>query len=304
MKQPVKPDAGEPAASRTPAVSEQIRQRLGDMTPSERRIARALLSGPPTIGLESSARLAKRVGVSGPTVSRFANRVGFANYAAFQRALHDDIAARVMSPVEVYRRHVEAPDDALGSAGTALGEAVRSSLHGLSLVDFDQATAYLSDTRRQVMVVGGWFSHLLGGYLAAMLREFRPRVRDVPPVPSERASAIADLGKRDVVVIFDFRRYERDTVEFAQVVHRAGARIVLFTDPWLSPISDIAQAVLPAEVVGPSPFESLTPTLAVVEVLLTAVADALGERGDRRFEHFGGVADRWVRPWPDGDDPR
>ena len=272
------------------------------MTPTERRIARAMLAGPPTIGLESSARLAQHAGVSGPTVSRFAHRVGFENYAAFQRALHDDIAARMMSPVEVYRQHVEqGGDDALRAAGTALGEAVTSSLHGLSPVDFERATAYLADTKRQVMVVGGWFSHLLAGYLAAMLREFRPRVRDVAPVASERAAAIADLARRDVVVVFDFRRYERDTLEIAQIMRDAGGRIVLFTDPWLSPIADIAHAVLPAEVVGPSPFESLTPTVAVVETLLTAVAEALGTGGDQRFERFGAIADRWVRPWPDED---
>ena len=280
-------------------VSEQIRQRLSDMTPSERRVARALLSGPPTIGLESSARLAEHVGVSGPTVSRFVIRLGFTNYAAFQQALRDDIAARVMSPVEVYRHHVErGADHPLGAAGTALSEAVALTLQGLDETDFAKATACLADSRRQVMAVGGWFSHLMAAYLAAMLREFRPRVRQVPPVASERAAAIADVEKNDVVVVFDFRRYERDTLAFAQSMREAGARIVLFTDPWLSPIADFAHAVLPAGVVGPSPFESLTPTLAVVETLLTAVADALGELGDRRFERFGRIADRWVRPWP------
>ncbi len=284
-------------------VSEQIRQHLGEMTPSERRVARALLSGSPTIGLESSARLAQHVGVSGPTVSRFASRLGFSNYAAFQSALRDDIAARMLSPVEVYRQHEHGTDDPLGAAGAALSEAVAVSLQGLSMADFSRATDCLSDSKRQVMTVGGWFSHLLAAYLAAMLREFRPRVRQVPPIASERASAIADVEKNDVLVVFDFRRYERDTLTFARVMRDNGARVVLFTDPWLSPIADFAHAVLPAGVVGPSPFESLTPTLAVLETLLTSVAGALGEVGDRRFERFGGIADRWVRPWPteDGD---
>ena len=39
--------------------AEKIRQRLGELSPSERRVARTLLTGPPTIGLESSARLAQ-----------------------------------------------------------------------------------------------------------------------------------------------------------------------------------------------------------------------------------------------------
>ena len=84
-------------------VAERIRQRVGEMSPSERRIARALLTGPLTIGLQSSGRLAERVGVSGPTVSRFAARLGFDSYAAFQAALREDVTARVMSPAEVFR---------------------------------------------------------------------------------------------------------------------------------------------------------------------------------------------------------
>lgn len=297
-------------------VSEQIRARVSEMSPAERRVARALLAGPPTIGLESSARLAKHAGVSGPTVSRFVARLGFENYAGFQRALHDDIAARVMSPVEVYRQHqaAEQPDGAvsgegagarlLRASGAALGEAVMASLRTLDGAEFDRAVDLLVDTGRQVLTVGGWFSHLLAGYLAAVLREIRPRVRAVPPVASERAAAIADVARRDVVVIFDFRRYESDTLEFAQAVRGAGARIVLFTDPWLSPVAEIADAVLPAQVVGPSPFESLTPTLAVAETLMTSVAATLGRAGRRRFEHFGGIADRWVRAWPvDGASP-
>ena len=138
--------------------------------------------------------------------------------------------------------------------------------------------------------------------LVALLRQFRPRVHQVQPIASERAASVADIGRRDTVAVFDFRRYERDTFEFAKEAKGSRARIVLFTDPWLSPVADLADAVLPAHVVGPAPFESLTPTLALVETLVSAVAQGLGDAGDQRFSHFGGIADHWVRPWPSYDD--
>ncbi|HEY7042137.1 MAG TPA: MurR/RpiR family transcriptional regulator, partial [Nocardioidaceae bacterium] len=262
--------------------------------------------GPLTIGLESSGQLAQRVGVSGPTVSRFVSRLGFDNYGAFQRALREDLQARVKSPIEVYRTHVDPKVDRdatspLEAAGDVLAEAVVATLRQVGPTDFQDATTYLTDSRRQVLAAGGWFSHLLAGYLTALLRQFRPRVHLVQPVASERAAALADLETRDIVAVFDFRRYERDTFEFAKEAKHSGARIVLFTDPWLSPVADLADAVLPAHVVGPSPFESLTPTLALVETLVTAVAQGMGELGDRRFSHFGGIADHWVRPWPTHD---
>lgn len=301
-------DALQPQEPSTPnppelSVSEKIRQRLGELSRSERRVARSLLTGPPTIGLESAGRLAAHAGVSGPTVSRFIAELGFDNYAAFQRALHEEITARMMPPVEVYRKHQtgQRPSDLLGTSARTAGEAVTASVAGLDPAEFRRAVTLLADGG-QVLATGGWFSQLLAGYLTSVLRELRPGVRLVPPSASDRAGAIADIAKRDVVAAFDFRRYERDTLEIARAAKAAGARIVLFTDPWLSPVADIADAVLTAHVSGPSPFESLTPALAVVETLIGAVVDELGEPGRARFEMFDQIAERWVRPRQTGED--
>ena len=282
-------------------IAERIRRKLGSLSPSERRVARVLLSGAPTAGLESSAKLADHAGVSGPTVSRFVTqRLGFQSYSEFQQALRDEIAARVVSPVEVYRRQrVEAAEpDFVGRSGAALADSVLASLQDLDATEFGSATALLADTQHHVLAVGGAFSQLVAGYLVGVLREIRPGVRLVPPIAAERAAALADIGKRDVLCAFDFRRYERDTQVFAGAAKDAGARIVLFTDPWLSPIADIADAILLSQEAGPSPFPSLAPTVAVTETLITAVAGALGEAGRAHFERFGGIADRWIRFWP------
>ena len=296
---------GQPAAGADEwRIAERIRRKLGSLSPSERRVARVLLSGAPTAGLESSAKLADQAGVSGPTVSRFVTqRLGFQNYGDFQRALRDEIAARVVSPVEVYRRQrAEAAEpDVAGHGAAALADSVLASLQGLDANEFANATALLANTHHHVLAVGGAFSQLVAGYLVGVLREIRPGVRLVPPIAAERAAALADIGKRDVLCAFDFRRYESDTQVFAAAAKDAGARIVLFTDPWLSPIADIADAILPAQEAGPSPFPSLAPTVAVTETLITSVAGALGEVGRAHFERFGGIADRWIRFWPQGE---
>ena len=282
-------------------VSERIRQRLGSLSPAERKIARLLLSGPPTIGLESSAKLAQRAGVSGPTISRFVTgQLGFDSYAAFQAALHEEISARMTSPVETYRGYwgEQQPNDLLLSTGAALGQAVTATVQSLDSDEFARAVALLRDGRHQVVAVGGWFSNLAAAYLVSLLREIRPNVRFVEPSASARAAAVVDVARRDTVAVFDFRRYEQDTAAFAETAHRAGAGIVLFTDPWLSPVADIADALLPVQVSRTSPFENLTPTVAVVEILVAAIADDLGDDARERFERFGRVVDRWIRPWP------
>ncbi|HEX3929358.1 MAG TPA: MurR/RpiR family transcriptional regulator [Nocardioides sp.] len=288
-------------------VTERVRRSLGQLSKSERKVARALLSGPPTTGLESVSQLAARADVSGPTVSRFVTRLGFDNYAAFRQALRDDLSARVLSPVEVYRSHDLASSDRtpLGLAADALAQAVTGTLAQLSPPDFERAAALLAAERHRVLVTGGWTSHLLAAMLTSLVRPFRSGVHHVPSLAAERAAALADLRRGDVVVVFDFRRYELDTFEFARLARDRGGHLVLVTDPWLSPIADLADAVLPAQVDGPSPFESLTPTVAVVETLATDVARRLGAAGNARLDRYGSIADQWVRPFggsgPDGD---
>lgn len=283
-------------------VSERVRRSLGDLSKAERRVARALLSGPPTIGLESVSNLATLAEVSGPTVSRFVARLGFDNYAAFQQALREDLSARVLSPVEVYRSHLGTSDHTpLGMAGATLGDAVTETLAQLSPADFERAATLVADIGHRVLVTGGWTSHLLAAMLTSLVRPFRSHVLHVPSLAAERAAALADLARGDTVVLFDFRRYELDTFEFARLARDRGARLVLLTDPWLSPIADLADAVLPAQVDGPSPFESLTPTVALVETLATDVARRLGDAGTARLDRYGSIADQWVRPY--GADP-
>ena len=294
-------------ASRSTAplgVTERVRRSLGELSKAERKVARALLSGPPTTGLESVSELASRAEVSGPTVSRFVARLGYDNYAAFQRALRDDLSARVLSPVEVYRSHLADTDGTpLAIAGSALGDAVTGTLAQLSPPDFERAAALLADERHRVLVTGGWNSHLLAAMLTSLLRPFRHGVLHVQSLAAERAAALADLGRRDTVVLFDYRRYEADTFEFARLAHDRGGRLVLLTDPWLSPIADLADAVLPAQVDGPSPFEILTPTVALVETLATDVARRLGASGTERLDQYGSIADQWVRPYGAPHDP-
>ncbi len=279
-------------------VSERVRRSLGELSKAERKVARTLLSGPPTIGLQSVSQLAALAEVSGPTVSRFVSRLGFDNYAAFQQALREDLSARVLSPVEVYRSHLEASGHTpLSLAGAALADAVTGTLAQLSPPDFERAVGLLADERHRVLVTGGWTSHLLASLLTSLVRPFRAGVLHVPSLAAERAITLADLVRGDTVVLFDHRRYELDTFEFARLARDRGARLVLFTDPWLSPIADLADAVLPAQVDGPSPFESLTPTVALVETLASDVARRLGPAGTARLDRYGSIADQWVRPY-------
>src|SRR3546814_3459458 len=67
---------------------------------SRRRHTRcALVAGVQTCALPISSSLAKRAGVSDPTVARFVTKFGFENFAAFQATLLEEVEARLRSPL-------------------------------------------------------------------------------------------------------------------------------------------------------------------------------------------------------------
>lgn len=281
------------------SLSQTIHRRLNELPRAERRVARALLLGSPTVGLESSAKLAELVGASGPTVIRFVNRLGFATYAAFQEAWRAELDARFESPVQQYQRHQPETDGArrLATAAEAAATAVRDSLGQLPAEELDLAARLLADPRRRVVVFGGWFSQVLARHLVALLQEVRAQVVLLDASPSQRATVLVDAGKRDVAVVFDFRRYEHDTLLASRHLAERGSRIVLLTDQWLSPVSNLATAVLVARTSPAAPFESLVPATAVLETLAATVVDRLGPTAGHRLEELTSISSTLIPSW-------
>ncbi|HYM97171.1 MAG TPA: MurR/RpiR family transcriptional regulator [Candidatus Sulfotelmatobacter sp.] len=272
--------------ARDSRVGELVRQRLGSLSPAERKLARVLLASYPIAGLESVARFAERAGVSPPTVTRFITKLGFRGYPEFQEVLLHEVQARLSSPLARYRdeRSPSEGDAFLGDAFGAAIQNLKATLDVLSSRDVGEAIELLADPRRSVMVLGGRVSAQLARYLAAQLHLLRPQVGLVDSQRSAPAQQLIDLKKGDVLVIFDYRRYQADTIESARVAAAQGSNVILFTDPWLSPASAFARQVLVTSVETVGPFDSLVGATAVVEMLVAAVLRKLGPRAEARMQ--------------------
>jgi DNA-binding MurR/RpiR family transcriptional regulator len=108
-------------------------------------------------------------------------------------------------------------------------------------------------------------------------------------------SSMLDVGRRDVLVAFDYRRYQHDTVRLAMTAKDQGATLVAFTDPYLSPLAARADVILTSSVASPSPFDALTPAVALVEAMISALVDRFGDAPRSRMARYdalnGGTVD-------------
>lgn len=253
---------------------------MGRFSRSERRIARLLLDDPAT-GADTVSLLARRAGVSAPTVVRFARRCGFAGWTGLRDALRAEVPPDARSDASQ-----NAPQDTRqdaprgGPARTAalLAQSTRETLTSLPSAELDAAGRILGGPQHRVFLDGGRFTGVAARYLALRLMGLRDEVRVLPGHPVQLAAVTRDLRRTDVLVLFDHRPYEERTARIAKQAKAAGARIVLFTDAWFSPVTEVADVVLSASGRSPLPRTSLVPTLALIETLLTVLAGSDGRR--------------------------
>ena len=268
-----------------PGVGEVVRQRLDSLSPAERRLARVLLASYPIAGLESVARFAERAGVSPPTVTRFITKLGFRGYPEFQENLRHEVQSRLSSPLARYRDEPNR-DSAVNHALEVASRNLKATLDLLSERDVKETITLLADVRRRVMVLGGRVTAPLARYLAGQLHLLRPGIGLVDAERTAPAQQLIDMRKTDVLVVFDYRRYQPDTIDCARVAAARGCDVVLFTDQWLSPASAFARQVLVTSVETVGPFDSLVGAVAVVEALITAVLRDLGSRAEARMQNL------------------
>lgn len=274
------------------SIADMIRTHEGGLSASERRVARALLADYPAAGLGTVRHLAERAGVSAPTVLRFVARLGFDNYPALQQRLLGELGEREQSPLDAYASSREGGRsdtdraDLGASAARTLGAAVRTTLEDLPAFELNEAVRLMSEPEHRVVSWGGRFSRLLSQYLVLHLMQVRGNAVTLPDAPVERADLLAEAGRGDVFVVFDFRRYEAWSLHAAREAARREARVVLLTDRWLSPISAVADVVLPVHVDSVSAYDSQVPAMAVCEALVAGVMRSLGGRAEDRMRRF------------------
>ncbi|MEV8252882.1 MurR/RpiR family transcriptional regulator [Rhodoglobus sp. NPDC076762] len=274
-------------------LAEQLKKEHESLSPAERRVSRVLIADYPVAGLEPVHRLAERANVSAPTVLRLISKLGIGSYPQMQKLLRQEISARTSSPLEMYGERSAAASSELPSGIKFVADSKRVLMEGLEATfsaipetEILEIVKLIANPRNRIWTVGGRFSDLLAQYLNTHLRLLRKDVNHVRPIEQEKAFALLDFTSRDVLIAFDYRRYQGGTVSFLKKAKQKKATTVLFTDPWLSPAAKHADYLLSSSVTAPSPFDSLTSGFALVETVIAGVVEELGDGPTQRIQAF------------------
>jgi DNA-binding MurR/RpiR family transcriptional regulator len=247
------------------------------LTPTERRIAKAVLADPTLLAFGTVSDLAEQVGTSRPSIVRFATKLGFEGYTQLQEQVRDRLSQQLSRPSQRIRHQ----EDSQEPARAALEEAISSVFDALS----GDRLATLGDPivrARAVWILSGETSRAGAHALHSGLAMVRPEVQLVNEHSSGRDLSSAMPG--DTAVVFDFARYRRHSITATETLAEHGVEIVAITDGPLSPLAALTDTWCEVKVPGIGPFDSSVPAVAVAELLTAYVASELRDQARDRID--------------------
>ncbi|MFJ4690558.1 MurR/RpiR family transcriptional regulator [Streptomyces sp. NPDC088766] len=261
------------------------------LSPGQRRIAQYLIEHLTEAAFLSITDLAERVGVSQPSVTRFAAAVGFSGYPALRERLQS-IALGTLSG---------GPAAAEENRSNELQAAVDAELENLENLRRDFADPdRVIDVGRQLSastpltILGLRISVSLAEYFAYAARRIHPDVRLVTRGGSVAYDAL--LQSREAggtwVLAFSMPRHAQETLTAVRVARSAGLKVALVTDLALGPVADEADVTFATGTGSRLVFDSYAAPGVMAAALLQAMTDAGPERTQARLEEYEQIAEQ------------
>jgi DNA-binding MurR/RpiR family transcriptional regulator len=261
--------------------------RSGVLTPAQRRIARYISDHGAEVAFLSSVELAARVGVSQPSVTRFATAVGYSGYGAMIEA----IRAVVLAP---------RPSAAERSPGlNRMQIAVEHSIESLTLLrdqladltTLQQAAAALAASK-PMAVCGFRGSVPLASWFSFFASKIHPGVMALWGSDSHMVEKIAQarMAGATALLAIVMPRYPAQALLTVQAAKKEGLQVILLVDSTLSPLTPYADIVLPAPVNPDFVFDSQIAPVQMAAALLELLADQDREGTQQRLDRLEELA--------------
>lgn len=267
-------------------LTRRIREAYPTFTPAESKIADLLLDSPDLLLGFNATELAARATVSKPTVTRFVGRLGLSSFQEFRELARSGKSFEPGSPLELLAHTLDVTG---GDLGVLMAESLRRDREnlertylGLDPARLDVVVARLVAAPR-VAFVDFRKQFALAYYAGTLFNSIRADVRTLPTPGTSAEDGLLDLGPGDLVVMFPFRRAQRDHEVTARAVAARGATLVSIGDRYPNPADDLADIHLVCEIDGVGVFDSAVAPMSLINLLFTTTANRIGAAAEERL---------------------
>jgi DNA-binding MurR/RpiR family transcriptional regulator len=272
-------------------VRTRIREAAGQLTASERKIANAILADYPFTGLENIQELATKTGVSAPSITRFVSKIGCSGFQDLQRQLIAELKEGQRSPLDLKTSQTPVGhSEFLSEYVRRIASVTQEMAATVSQAQFDILADLIADPSRNIFLLGGRVSDNVASFLSIHLRQIRSGIYHMSDNPEFWPEHVLRMRKKDVVLLFDFRRYQLSLARLAETIAQArGATIVVITDKWMSPAARSADHIVALPIEAGTAWDTVAAAIVLVEALIVRVSEADWEATQKRIRDWDGV---------------
>ena len=270
---------------KTVLIQDLLELHKAELTPAERRLVPYLKSDSLVIELQSITKLADAAEVSTPTVIRLARKLGFDGFTSLQDAIRLELAERIKQPLAKMKIQTDnsKEDHIINSFAYQVMENLNGTISQIEYDVFDEVATLLADWGNKLYLTGGRITRSNADYFFTHLQIIRPNVTLLSARANSWQTSILDMDKNSVLIIFDIRRYEKESEKLANLAASQGARIILFSDQWGSPIEKSAYKCFRIMVQAPSNWDSTIAINFLIESMIVQIQKHTKKRSSERI---------------------
>ena len=259
------------------------------LPPQLQTAARYMLDRPDDVALLSMREQARRAGVPPATMTRLAKRLGLDGYDSVRELYAGAVRAGTLgfagkAGVQVEAQALHGERALAAEMATALSRQIAALAEPAALDRLADAATRLHEARR-VYCLGLRSCHAAAWHFHYMLSLLGDKTVMLDNAGGTGLDAIRDAGKADALLVASVEPYARATIEAARYAADRDVPVVALTDSEVSPLAQIATNTILVATTSPSFFHTMTPLLAVAEVLAALVAGRGGAKALAALEH-------------------
>jgi DNA-binding MurR/RpiR family transcriptional regulator len=288
------------AEKRPRTLEGRIYGRYGTMSPAEKRLSDILLQHQMDLPSYTAGELAEKAKVSKATAARLIRTLGYASYPDAKRQVRAE--QHWGSPLAEIEEAPAAESVSLATIVQADIDNIRSTAAGIPRETLAQVSRTIAGARR-VWIMGLRSGHGLAHHASHYFGLIKRDVRVIPVGAFTYARDIASVAEGDAFLAIAFRRRPRLLPTLLLEARAAGATTVLITDISAGASAKASDHVLRCRCNSPSPFNSFSAAVTLINYLAWSVATELGEESIaqfRRIDRLVGLLDDVSMPPSEG----
>ncbi|MEK3885613.1 MurR/RpiR family transcriptional regulator [Paenibacillus sp. PL2-23] len=271
---------------------------LSSLSKSQQAIANYIVGALQQIPYCTDEDIARQVGVSTATVSRFWRAVGFANLKAFKQQLlrsEQPSPARKMQHILDKVEHEEA--DIVAEIADLASSNVMESGKRIDRAQFRRVVEEI-DGARKLFLYGGGAAGCAAELLSFRLRRIGVDTVRMAASGRELLESLVHAEAGDVLLLFGFVKRTPELTVLLSHAKEAGCTSVLITDLLVSDMIKESQYCLQIDRGEMDGFHSMTAPIAVAEAIAVAVTKRRDQRAMDKLDRLNALRKRYASQLP------